>query len=753
MTLLRGVRVVEVAGRYSGRIAGGLLGALGADVTRITTAEEIDEYPLVDPAGPASALALDRNKRVVTVAAEKLRAELGVQLASSDILITSGENCPDGDSIVARRLGFDFTGVHVDISPYGVTGPHRAWKATDLTVGAHAGLAVYLGEPDRPPLVPPVQLISHQAGLAAGVAALAASAGAVVEVAEFDVMATTHVSGLYSLAFFSGPPPHRAGRRKPAPYPFTHLPCADGWVCIAFLEGRHWARFVETMGSPRWTQEDRYRNRRAMGEEYPDEVDALVLDWLRSKTKAELRGLALERGLPIAPLRTLEEVLESEQLGARRFFETVEVGGSTVSVPKLPFAITVERPSSAGPAQGRSLAGRLVLDLGRVASAPAVGQWLADLGADVVKVESRTHLDSARKGRPLLAQDVDAADAGQTPDLTPYFQAFNRGKRSITLDLASPEGRLVLERLIPQAAVLVENFGANGLERFRLGPERLHALNPGLVVVRISAVGQTGPESRLPGYAPHSTAAAGLDNLCGYEDSEPVGMIASNMGDINTAAYATLAAVATLRNGVGATIDVSMLESNATHLAPLLVEHQLNAVDRRPTGNRHRAYPVHGIYSTADGAWLSIAARTPQERGALTAVAAGASSSLAPADLDVAVAAWALGQKAGAAAEALQAAGVPAAPVLAAEDLLFDDHARARDVVVDLEHPVLGMVPAHGVAFRSTEGFTAVRGRAPNLGEHTAEVLAAAGYSREEMEKLEASGALDGPLDLSGSPA
>jgi len=749
VTLLRGLRVVELAGRYSGRVTGGLLAALGADVTLIATANgETDEFPLVDPAGGASTLALDRSKRVHQATPEELRRELPARLASADILITSGENGADGDPALQRRFGLGFGGVQVDISPYGASGPCRAWKAADLTIGAHAGLAVYVGEPDRPPLVPPVQLISHQAGLAAAVAAVAASPGAVVEVAEFDVMATTHVSGLYSLAFFSGPPPHRAGRRKPAPYPFTHLPCADGWVCIAFLEGRHWARFVEAMGSPAWAEQDRYRNRRAMGEQYPDEVDALVIDWLRSKTKAELRALALERGLPIAPLRTLDELLQSEQLASRRFFEPVDVGGSSVDVPGLPWRIQPARGPEAEAAGPAPLAGRLVLDLGRVASAPAVGQWLADLGADVIKVESRTHLDSARKGRPLLAEDVDAADAGQTPNLTPYFQAFNRGKRSITLDLASPDGRLVLEALIPQAAVLVENFGAKGLERFGLGPDRLHELNPALVVVRISAVGQDGPEAALPGYAPHSTAAAGLDNLCGYEGADPVGMIASNMGDINTAAYATLGALAALRTGAGTTIDISMLEANATHLAPLLVEHQLSPSDRRPTGNGHRAFAPHGIYPTADGGWLAVTVRTSGERAALIAAVAAeaASSADAASGCEAAVAAWALGRSAEAAAETLQNAGVPAAPVLAAEDLLFDEHVRAREVVVDLPHPVLGMVPAHGVPFRSTDGFTAVRGRAPNLGEHTREVLSSVGYSPEETAKLEAAGAFDGPL-------
>src|SRR5439155_25195688 len=145
----------------------------------------------------------------------------------------------------------------------------------------------------------------------------------------------------------------------------------------------------------------------------------------------------------------------------------------------------------------RPLAGLRVVDLGWVVAAPMVGQFLADLGADVVKVESRSFLDPGRRGLPLRAEDVAQGDEGQTPNAMPHYNNVNRGKRSIVLNLRTEAGRQVLDRLVDQADVVLENMGAGSLERLGLPVERWQARRPDLVVLRISMAGQHGRDARI----------------------------------------------------------------------------------------------------------------------------------------------------------------------------------------------------------------------------------------------------------------
>lgn len=764
--MLGGVRVVEIAGRPSIRIAASICAALGAEVVRVVPTgggeSTAGAHPLVDER--AMSVAWDRGKRIA-VADPTNTTWLTALVADADILLTSAESGA-GDAFSDSRSGVPFDGVQLLVTPFGTTGPYAAFLGDELNVCAMGGPAVYVGEPDREPLVPPFMLGAYQSalsGLIGVFGALLGGGNTRIDVAEYESLATSHMTGLYSLSLFSGAVPRRAGHRKPNPYPFTTLPCADGRVCLAFLAGHQWKRLLDAMEHPQWSADPRFADRRRNGEIYADELDELVSGWLVQHTKDELRTMSVARGIPLGPLETIDDLRRSAQFEHRGFLQSVTIGNGEIDLPSLPFQ---DHPTTAQPAvvPARPLGGELplaglrVVDLSWVMSGPMAAQFLTDMGADVVKVESRTHLDASRQGLPLIA-DVEAGDAGATPNMMPHFNAVNRGKRSIMLDLRSQAGLAVLRRMVEAADVVIENLGAGSLERLGLPMEEMHRVRPDLVVLRISMAGQDGPDAGLPGYAPQSTSIGGLDVLAGYPGESPLGMVALNLGDITVASFGAVAVLAALRRartaGVGTVVDLSMIEVHSAAIAPLFAARQLDDADLSPIGNSHRMHFPHGMFRAAgDDAWLSIAVRDEKEWAALAAVV-GAPADIAsrtdPAarrevadDIEKLVGAWTATMSAQDATEHLQRAGVPSAPAYGVEELMVDPHARERGVVVDLDHHLIGFVPVYGSPLHAEPAIAAVTTRAPDLGEHTLDVLFELGFDEEQIAGLADAGAFDG---------
>lgn len=772
-SLLEGVRVVELAGRPSIRVAASICASMGADVVRIVCdltgeASISGVHPLVDER--AMSVAWDRKKRIVRLGigdSDRLHA----LISEADILVTSAETGA-GEPFSSSRGGTTYDGVHLLITPFGTTGPYAAYRGDELNVCAFGGPPVYVGEPGREPLVPPFMLASFQAALSGLVGALGAFVGgqrAQIDVAEYEALATSHMTGLYSLSLFSGQVPRRAGHRKPNPYPFTALPCKDGRVCLAFLAGHQWKRLLDAMDHPAWSKDPRFADRRRNGELYADELDELVSGWLVKHTKDELRAMSVQRGIPLGPLQTIEDLRESEQFRHRGFLHSVTVDGRQIDMPGLPFqdlpagradmsAPTARAVPGADGKPGLPLAGLRVIDLSWVMSGPMAAQFLTDMGADVIKVESRTHLDASRQGLPLI-EDVEAGDAGATPNMMPHFNAVNRGKRSIQLDLRSDGGRSVLARLVADADVVVENIGAGSLERLGFPMEELHRIRPKLVVLRVSMAGQEGPDAALPGYAPQSTSIGGLDVLAGYPGEPPLGMVALNLGDITVASFGAVALLAALHRartqGIGTVIDLSMIEVHTAAIAPLFAARQLDDTDLSPIGNGHRVHFPHGIYPSAgDDEWISIAVRDEREWAALAAIVDApaeiarlndaASRREVAGDIAQLISAWTRTVPADEGTAKLQAAGVPAAPAYGVEELMIDAHARAREVVVELDHHLIGFVPVYGSPLHAQPPIAAITRRAPDLGEHTLEILRELDLDADEIADLAGSGAFDG---------
>jgi crotonobetainyl-CoA:carnitine CoA-transferase CaiB-like acyl-CoA transferase len=402
------------------------------------------------------------------------------------------------------------------------------------------------------------------------------------------------------------------------------------------------------------------------------------------------------------------------------------------------------------------LAGVRVVDFGWVWSGPMVSATLADLGADVIKIEHRGRLDNARlRGRPAAAP----ADA-PSEEVSPYFHQNNRGKRSVCLDIKHPDGQLLARRLLDESDILVENLSVGALARAGLGWEPLSRRNPGLIYLSMASAGQDGPLSSMRAYAPVMSAMSGAESLVGYHDDPVVGMMTVAIGDPNAASHALVAVLAALvareTTGQGQFIDMSQIDAMTCVLGEAIAEVQLGGADPSSRGLSHRTFAPHGHYPCAgDDRWIALAARDDDE-WARMADALGsprlasderfreARSRRAHAgELDVAIADRTIVLDRDTLFARLQQARVTAAPVLAVEEARTTVAVREGGLFQSVVHPVSGVGELSRTPWRMSSGGPRVRRAAPTIGEHTHEVMSSVlGLTPEEIERYEENGAL-----------
>ncbi len=392
-------------------------------------------------------------------------------------------------------------------------------------------------------------------------------------------------------------------------------------------------------------------------------------------------------------------------------------------------------PRAAGP-----LNGIRVLDLSRLVAGNMLSLQLADFGADVIKVE-------APEGDSLRAW----LDGGEPL----FWKTYSRNKRSIVLNLRHELGRAALWRLIRDADVFVENYRPGTLEKMGFAPDRLLEENPRLVVVRVSGFGQTGPYARLPGFGTLVEAMSGLAARSGFPDREPLlpplalaDMIAGLSG-----AMATVTALFAREHGApGQVIDLSLLEPLVSILGPEAAIYRRTGQVRQRSGNGISISAPRNIYRCADGTYAALSGSTAATARRIFEIIGRPEMIADPrfatndarvknrAVIDEIIGAWFAARSRGEAIDAMQAAGVTAGPVYDVADGLADPHFRAREVFVEVEDPELGSIPMPNIVprFSATPGVW--RRPAPQLGEHTGEVLAAAGFTGDEIAAMRREG-------------
>ncbi len=389
-----------------------------------------------------------------------------------------------------------------------------------------------------------------------------------------------------------------------------------------------------------------------------------------------------------------------------------------------------------------------VVDLGSAWAGPMAGHLLADMGAEVIKVESRARMDGMRLGRPMVGEDLAGGDRGLWPELQPVFHGLNRNKLSVTLNLRTESGRAILRRLASVSDVVLANFSPGVLERLGMDYPSLRTVKPDIIVASMPAFGDTGPLRDMVAYAPIIQAMSGMMSLVGYppEEGEPlVGELQAAWSDTVAALCAALGVAAALRHrnrtGAGQYVEAAHLEGTAALLGVPMLEYQMTGENPSPPGNDDPDFAPHNNYPCAGvDSWVAIAARTDAEWTALAvAIDSDGTDEFSLAtdarfadrsarwtnrrDLDEAISAWTRGLTPGQVTARLQAVGVAAMPVMNIADQFADPHLNARETYVEIDHPHAGAEMVYGVPWRFSDTPGSVRAPAPLLGQHNGYVL------------------------------
>jgi crotonobetainyl-CoA:carnitine CoA-transferase CaiB-like acyl-CoA transferase len=761
------VRVVEVTD-LRGAFAGRILADLGADVVKVEP--RAGDPGRFRPPFAGGCPARDRSLPFLYRNANKRGTRLDLHdadgwhrfltlCASADVLVenlgpaASRRHGLAPDEVRARHPQL----VHVAISDFGATGPHAAWRLEALPAFAASGALFACGFADRPPCWLPGHLAHDCASVFAVVGALAAlldrvrtGLGQTVEVSVQEAA----INGIHPWAI---PLADYATRypmlpRNPvrnADGAYQVLALSDGWVRVLPGSPRQWRAFLELLGAPEalagaeW-EIPLFRLANA------DVIRLVAADLLASRTQAEVLEAGRRLDVPIVPVNRPEGFVAEEQTRCRGFFRPARwpgLGEAPMAPGPFNFSVTpvtLRRPApapdgddaagfappaalSAGTGGERPvLAGVRVVDLGVGVAVPEAGWLLAELGAEVIKIESRANLDFLRR----VTVEPDA------PDRSMQFNDASRGHLGVALDLCTPRGRELALALCGAADVVIENNRGGVVQRWGLDYADVRARRPDVIFYASQAFGRGGPLGEVSAYGPLNSAFAGVTWLWNHPDAAYPAGSSLNHPDHVAAKLAVAAILAALehrrRTGEGQLIEMSQAEAAAYFVGEVYLEEAWTGHAAAQRGNTVEWACPHGVYPSAgDDRWVAIAVLDDEAWGRCARVLGVSDPSLATLAgrlaarevVDARVAAWTRERDAAEAARLLQEVGVSAMPVMHGEDLRADPHLAARGGLATVTHPEMGPTCHSGNPLRFSRTPVVTAGPAPRLGEHTVEVL------------------------------
>jgi crotonobetainyl-CoA:carnitine CoA-transferase CaiB-like acyl-CoA transferase len=724
--------VIEVASEPAARYCGRLFSVLGARVVRVRQLSR----PPVSSAVAAFEDWLDEGKAEAVTFDDALET-----LASAPDVVIVGQSPADVAQADALIDGLSLDTLRLSLTWFGSDGPYSGWKGDDALIQALIGVANGFGTVEGPPTIPQGRAPQFIAGASLFVAGLAAlwgrRRGRDDRRVDVDVLEASLCFTEVSPAGFerTGGRATRAGvNRFAANHPTTVYPTLDGWLGVTALTPAQWGGLARLIGRPEWADDPRLRtsiDRVA----HADLLDRELSGIFPTRTTEQwlLEGQRLR--VPLAPVPRHVELLETEHWVQRKSFVPLSSDPRT-KAPHLPFRMSFDGhrrvvPKIPGLAP---LSGLRVIDFSMGWAGPLCTRHLADLGADVVKVESDTHYDWWRGWEPPGAADPPEYE------LKSVFNVMNRGKRGVTLDLITEQGAAQAKALVAGADIVIENYAPGVMEKLGLGYDALQAIRPGLIMVSMGAFGATGPWSFFRAYGSTVEQASGMPHANGHAAWPPC-LQHGAYGDPVAGIYAAVAALAVLhgrdRLG-GAWVDLAQVECLFQLGADAIIAAQIDG-DPQRLGSRSSSFAPRCVVTVpspdADEALAVVVTSETEWRNLCLALgrpdwardpdlASVAGRNARGSEIEAALAGWAAGKdSAEAAATALQAAGAPAAPVVPTHRLAGQLHLKARGSWTSIERRYVGRQTMAAPPYRIDGVRPPVTRPAPLLGEHTAEVL------------------------------
>lgn len=794
---LEGVTVVEVAGGAAAAWCGRMLADAGATVVlaEASPGQRLRGVVRVQtPLEEAWADCMSAGKRLVRVAD---REALEALCSDADLVLVGEASGFDASAARPRRAT-------VELSWFGRQGPYRDWTGNDLVVQALTGMPQMAGSMEGPPVQAGDRQSTSVAGVTAYIAALSAllaPPAAAPRRFEVGILEANLVLSEMHMHFFErdGLPMRRCGINRFMPNsPVGVYPCREGWIGITATTPDQWKSLCAALEMHEQAADEGLATRELRFTRL-DEVEEAMIRALSRRSADEWAAVGRRHKVPMVVVPDAAGILAHPIFELRSALADLPRGDATLKVPRTPFGLTrtpvarrlqalqgdaAEGPGAAGASAAASaasaaratplvevaarasgspaaaadaaaapeakgpLAGLTVVDFAMGWAGPLATRLLADLGADVLKIEAGRYPDWWRG----VNWTPEYIEARSYEDAKP-FCAMNRGKRGISVDLTTEVGRALALELISGADAVVENQAAGVMGKLGLGNETVLAHNPGLVMVSMSAFGTGNPWSDTRAYGSTLEQGAGVPSFAGFPGTQPT-MYHLAYGDPIGGLFGCAALLTALherrRSGQGQYVNLSMVEAMLQFTTPALLERQLTGAEPPRRGNRHAAMAPHGFYPAAgNDQWIAVSAPDHEAFARLASAIGRPEWAQDPAfatlegraarhdEIDAAIAAWSRSRDRDEAAQLLQDFGVAAAPLHHAEELFANAHLEANGFYIDLVREFSGPQRQGGIAIVQDGRRLGARQPAPLLGEHSREVLLArAGVDPVRYERL-----------------